>query len=99
MANPCDKPGRPPAYCELVYTPHFGLRWRVRACPYCGRSHIHSAGDLLADANDNLGHRIEHCGEGKGWGYNLRRVDDPQEARTLADYVRGKVRLRKRGRG
>ena len=44
-------------------------RWLVvENCPWCGREHTHGAGKGPVPA---YGHRVAHCGAGRGWGYYL----------------------------
>lgn len=52
--------------------------FRLAACPYCGRSHIHGGGALGRDPHDLEGHRLSHC-QCKcpaNRGYILRIGDD-----------------------
>lgn len=50
--------------------------WLVPACPYCGRQHIHGAGD--GPLPTGLGHRVSHCmkrdGDNVARGYELRTM-------------------------
>ena len=52
-------------------------RWKVLACPYCGKPHWHGAGMDADTVGQYLTHRVAHChGRDCGQGYNLC-VGDP----------------------
>lgn len=52
----------------------------VVGCPYCGRDHLHGAGDRPGDGD---GHRVAHCGghfpEASSIGYVLREWLDGED--------------------
>lgn len=38
------------------------LHWQIIACPFCGKEHLHGAGNNPEDARQiYLGHRVTHC--------------------------------------
>ena len=83
----------PPDTVKLPIAPvvfvegQFGVNyWKVINCPFCGRSHIHGAGETGQNPADHLGLRISHCPAGPGQRlpdvhgvYELRPVSLPDE--------------------
>jgi hypothetical protein len=45
--------------------------WQVLKCPYCGNKHLHGAGENPDTVARFLSHRVAHCPDPSGKGYNL----------------------------
>jgi hypothetical protein len=58
-------------YGKLLRSRYY-QRWIVR-CPYCGRTHTHTAGEAGQDPLGFLGGRIAHCHRGH---YEIRLAPD-----------------------
>lgn len=54
--------------------------WVVDKCPFCGKRHIHGAGNLDADPDFYLGIQDSHCcGKFKKQKYNLIKVENVEK--------------------
>ena len=76
---------------------HDCWHWKVLRCPYCGKSHLHGAGENPDTVCEYLTHRVAHCHfDSSGKGYNLS-LGNPSDTRLvcLADIQPTKQPLEK----
>lgn len=64
----------PTVFARLV-TVKRKLKWLIDRCPYCGRPHLHTAGDGTTDPRGHLGRRESHCQEWRA-GYDYVLTED-----------------------
>jgi hypothetical protein len=74
-------PKRPPPVVPARRVPTRDCDLLVIQCPYCGREHVHGAGEPGSPHGSADGHRVGHCGmdhwDEAGIGYVLQEEIEP----------------------